>query len=151
MVRVVVAHPATLLGFRHALRQRLAHLQRHRAGVCVLALAEDARGGAQPLRALRRRRAAPLARRGVGALEDPGELVGRRLLEGLEHLAGGGVGRPDEWADDDAWRGDLHCDAEPWRAGPSDERWRGQEHIVDWPEAQAGPEYWMYKRAAEDA
>ncbi len=60
--------------------------------------------------------------------------------------------RPDEWADDDeAWRGDLDCDAEPWRAGPSDDRWRGQEHIADWPEAQAGPEYWMYKRAAEDA
>ncbi len=59
--------------------------------------------------------------------------------------------RPDEWADDGAWRGDLHCDAEPWRAGPSDERWRGQEHIADWPEAQAGPEYWMYKRAAGDA
>ncbi len=39
--------------------------------------------------------------------------------------------RPDEWADD------------------SDDRWRGQEHIADWPEAQAGPEYWMYKRAAE--
>src|SRR6184192_3776963 len=47
--------------------------------------------------------------------------------------------RPDEWADDGAWRGDLHCDAEPWRAGSSDERWRGQEHIADWPEAQAGP------------
>ncbi len=59
--------------------------------------------------------------------------------------------RPDEWADDEAWRGDLDCDAEPWRAGASDERWRGQEHIADWPEAQAGPEYWMYKRAAEDA
>ena len=43
--------------------------------------------------------------------------------------------RPDEWADD----------------GPNDERWRGQGHIADWPEAQAGPEYWMYKRAAEDA
>src|SRR5439155_2851548 len=51
--------------------------------------------------------------------------------------------RPDEWADDEAWRGDLHCDAEPWRAGVSDERWRGQEHVADWPEAQAGPEYWM--------
>jgi len=50
--------------------------------------------------------------------------------------------RPDDWADDeDAWRGDLHRDAEPWR---------GEEHVADWPEAQAGPEYWMYKRAAED-
>jgi len=25
------------------------------------------------------------------------------------------------------------------------------EHVADWPEAQAGPEYWMYKRAAEDS
>ena len=31
------------------------------------------------------------------------------------------------------------------------EAWRGEEHLADWPEAQAGPEYWMYKRAAEDA
>ena len=67
--------------------------------------------------------------------------------------------RPDDWADDDleqlfarereAWRGDLHLHAEPWRAEPSDDRWRGHEHLADWPEAQAGPEYWMYKRAAE--
>jgi len=54
--------------------------------------------------------------------------------------------RPDEWADDDeAWRGDLHGDAEPWRARPSDEQWRGQEHVADWPEAQAGPEYHLLK------
>src|SRR5216110_2406497 len=67
--------------------------------------------------------------------------------------------RPDDWADDDleqlfarereAWRGDLHPHAEPWRADPRDDRWRGREHLADWPEAQAGPEYWMYKRAAE--
>ncbi|HYU90810.1 MAG TPA: hypothetical protein VE966_10225 [Gemmatimonadales bacterium] len=50
--------------------------------------------------------------------------------------------RPDDWADDEAsWRGDLHRDAE--------DHWRGQEHLADWPEAQAGPEYWMYKRVAE--
>jgi hypothetical protein len=59
--------------------------------------------------------------------------------------------RPNDWADDDeAWRGDLHLHAEPWRAEPGDDRWRGHEHIADWPEAQAGPEYWMYKRAAEE-
>ena len=67
--------------------------------------------------------------------------------------------RPNDWADDDleqllarereAWRGDLHPHAEPWRAEPSDDRWRGREHLADWPEAQAGPEYWMYKRAAD--
>ena len=49
--------------------------------------------------------------------------------------------RPDDWADDEeSWRGDLPHDAEPWR---------GDAHLTDWPEAQAGPEYWMYKRAAE--
>jgi len=51
--------------------------------------------------------------------------------------------RSDDWAEDDeAWRGDVHLHAE---------RWRGEEHVAEWPEAQAGPEYWMYKRAAEDA
>jgi hypothetical protein len=59
--------------------------------------------------------------------------------------------RPDDWADDEAtWRGDLHRDAEPWRADPTDDCWRGKEHLADWPEAQAGPEYWMYKRASEE-
>jgi hypothetical protein len=58
--------------------------------------------------------------------------------------------RPDDWADDaEAWRGDLHRDAETWRADPSNDPWRGREHLAEWPEAQAGPEYWMYKRAAE--
>src|SRR3989442_5639341 len=52
--------------------------------------------------------------------------------------------RPDDWADDnDAWRGELHRDA--------DDRWRGLEHIADWPEAQAGPEEWMYKLAPEES
>lgn len=59
--------------------------------------------------------------------------------------------RSDDWADDDdTWRGDARLNAEPWRADPSEERWRGQEHLADWPESSAGPEYWMYKRAAED-
>jgi hypothetical protein len=49
----------------------------------------------------------------------------------------------------EAWRGDLHVVTEPWRAESCDAAWRGDEHIADWPEAQAGPEYWMYKRAAE--
>lgn len=41
----------------------------------------------------------------------------------------------------EAWRGDLHLTEEPWR---------GEEHLAEWPEASAGPEYWMYKRAAEE-
>ena len=52
--------------------------------------------------------------------------------------------------DGEAWRGDLHTSAEPWRAASSDEAWRGEEHLAEWPEASAGPEYWMYKRAAEE-
>ena len=31
-----------------------------------------------------------------------------------------------------------------------DEEWRGDEHLEDWPEELAGPEYWMYKAMAED-
>ncbi len=42
--------------------------------------------------------------------------------------------------DREAWRGDIHLGDEPWR---------GDAHLADWPEASAGPEYWMYKRAAE--
>ena len=69
--------------------------------------------------------------------------------------------RPDDWADDEleqlfaqereAWRGEVHRGAEPWRADPTADAWRGEAHLAEWPEAQAGPEYWMYKRAAEDA
>jgi hypothetical protein len=50
----------------------------------------------------------------------------------------------------EAWRGDFHPPAEPWRVESSDEAWRGEEHLAEWPEAAAGPEYWMYKRAAEE-
>ncbi|HVH68217.1 MAG TPA: hypothetical protein VM716_10150 [Gemmatimonadales bacterium] len=50
----------------------------------------------------------------------------------------------------DSWRGELHV-AESWSPEPDDASWRGEEHLADWPEAQAGPEYWMYKRAAEGA
>jgi hypothetical protein len=67
--------------------------------------------------------------------------------------------RSDDWRDDDdlqqwlardreAWRGDVHCD-ETWRSDSRDDAWRGGEHFADWPEASAGPEYWMFKRAAD--
>jgi len=67
--------------------------------------------------------------------------------------------RSDDWRDDDdlerwlaqdreAWRGDVHRD-EPWRVDSSDDAWRGMEHFADWPEDSAGPEYWMFKRAAD--
>ena len=51
--------------------------------------------------------------------------------------------------DREAWRGDVHVEGESWRGEPGDDAWRGGEHLADWPEASAGPEYWMYKQAAE--
>ena len=48
----------------------------------------------------------------------------------------------------EAWRGDLHGADESWRSDAGDDLWRGGEHLADWPESSAGPEYWMYKRAA---
>ncbi|PYO74437.1 MAG: hypothetical protein E6K55_11990 [Gemmatimonadetes bacterium] len=67
--------------------------------------------------------------------------------------------RSDDWRNDDdlerwlaqdreSWRGDVHRD-EPWRVDSGDDAWRGGEHFADWPEASAGPEYWMFKRAAD--
>ncbi len=49
----------------------------------------------------------------------------------------------------EAWRGDQHLDAEPWRSEADPAAWRGEAHLADWPESSAGPEYWMYRRAAE--
>jgi len=48
----------------------------------------------------------------------------------------------------EAWRGDLHGADESWRSDAGDDLWRGGAHLADWPESSAGPEYWMYKRAA---
>ncbi|HYT05727.1 MAG TPA: hypothetical protein VEM13_12705 [Gemmatimonadales bacterium] len=53
--------------------------------------------------------------------------------------------------DREAWRGDVHVADEAWRPDSRDTGWRGAEHLADWPESSAGPEYWMYKRAAEDS
>ena len=54
-------------------------------------------------------------------------------------------------ADGESWRRDLHCADEPWRpVGDTEAGWRGDEHLAEWPEASAGPEYWMYKRAATE-
>ena len=70
--------------------------------------------------------------------------------------------------DRESWRGDVHLDdADSWRRGaadddargpiepadiePADEVWLGAAHLPEWPEASAGPEYWMYKRMTEGA
>ena len=63
----------------------------------------------------------------------------------------------EPWAADaDAWRGDVHGTDERWRAGvpdaarsadadAADHTWRGDLHLEDWPEWDAGPEYLMWK------
>jgi hypothetical protein len=58
-----------------------------------------------------------------------------------------------EWSDREAWRGDLHADdVDQWR-GDGDGAWVWIEDEEDssrpdagWPEDQAGPEYWLFKR-----
>ena len=69
------------------------------------------------------------------------------------------AGRSDDAGDDElerflaekreAWRGDLHAEDEPWQSEEDPSAWRGDAHLPDWPESSAGPEYWMYRRAAE--
>ena len=49
----------------------------------------------------------------------------------------------------EAWRGVLHGEDEPWQPEADPSAWRGDVHLPDWPESSAGPEYWMYRRAAE--
>jgi hypothetical protein len=54
----------------------------------------------------------------------------------------------DEWDERfaetrEAWRGSVHLERESWRGNA--EAWRGDEHLADWPEHAAGPEYWMFK------
>ncbi|OLB53139.1 MAG: hypothetical protein AUG74_01470 [Bacteroidetes bacterium 13_1_20CM_4_60_6] len=47
----------------------------------------------------------------------------------------------------EAWRGTVHLEREVWRG--NDEAWRGGEHLADWPEHAAGPEYWMFKEMTD--
>lgn len=70
----------------------------------------------------------------------------------------------DDWDDRDgddepwergAWPSDGGADGDRgWRgeaqAAWADDAWRGDEHLADWPEWSAGPEYLMWKRAADD-
>ena len=91
VLRVVVAHPGAFLRFRHPLRERLAHLDRHGARVVILALVQLAARRAQPLDALGDGAPPPVARRRVRARHDPVQLAGRRLLERLEYRPCGGV------------------------------------------------------------
>ncbi len=61
-----------------------------------------------------------------------------------------------DWSEDDEdARAEWLGDAGAWRgasaAGEPDEEegWRGEEHLRDWPEWDAGPEYHMWRRIAE--
>jgi hypothetical protein len=69
----------------------------------------------------------------------------------------GGMGRDaDGWrgelhSESDAWRASLPVESESWRGGASDGEgsevaWRGEVHLEDWPEWNAGPEYKMWKK-----
>ncbi len=49
------------------------------------------------------------------------------------------------------WGGETEWETVTWRSDAGDAAGGGDEQFDDWPEAQAGPEYWMYKQAAEDA
>lgn len=40
---------------------------------------------------------------------------------------------PGDWEDPDPW-----------------DAWRGDQHLVDWPEELAGPEYWLNLREMEE-
>lgn len=69
--------------------------------------------------------------------------------------ADGAEGQDDwldgEWDPDPSTRGE---DDAAWRDAlgewAQDEAWRGDEHMADWPEWSAGPEYLMWKRVADD-
>ena len=41
---------------------------------------------------------------------------------------------------------------ENWSTGSAetDEPWRGEAHMADWPEDLAGPEYWLFKGIDEE-
>ncbi len=73
----------------------------------------------------------------------PGWIPGEPFFDRLERQT------PPEQGE--AWGGVGHVATGPGRRDAGDAAWRGDEHFDDWPEAQAGPEYWMYKQAAEDA
>lgn len=67
---------------------------------------------------------------------------------------------PVEWSeeltfgDPDAWRGESHAeDPSAWReSAPLDaEAWGAEpDELEDWPVEQAGPEYHMWKRLADE-
>ncbi len=45
-------------------------------------------------------------------------------------------------SDPDSWRGEGN-------GAEDDASWRGDQHLEDWPEHEAGPEYWLLKNRVE--
>jgi hypothetical protein len=63
---------------------------------------------------------------------------------------GGAEAARDPWAEDpDAWRRGGVRDRIAWGPGDTDDVWRGSAHFREWPVWDAGPEYHMWKRMAE--
>lgn len=61
--------------------------------------------------------------------------------------------RDDDGADDESWSPALSFgDPDAWRGSEAvaAEHWRGDLHAEDWPEWNAGPEYLMWKRLADE-
>lgn len=60
----------------------------------------------------------------------------------------------DEWNPEPAWTPELSLgDPDAWRSTSPEETdalWRGDVHIEQWPEWDAGPEYQMWKRRVDD-
>jgi hypothetical protein len=55
------------------------------------------------------------------------------------------MGTPTGW-EPSGWQGE----GEDYEPPASAEDWRGDEHLGDWPESLAGPEYWLYKRNIDE-
>jgi hypothetical protein len=50
--------------------------------------------------------------------------------------------------DDQApWEGPAD-EQDDWQG--SDDQWRGDTHLRDWPEELAGPEYWLFKNQRDE-
>ena len=73
------------------LRERLAHLERHHHRELVRALGDQLERAAQDLAALARRVRGPLALHGAAGVERGLRVVGRRVGDGGDRLAGRGV------------------------------------------------------------
>lgn len=54
-------------------------------------------------------------------------------------------GWPDQPEEEREWEDEEIEDDDP-----PPESWRGDQHLEDWPEDLAGPEYWFFRRWEDD-